>query len=410
MSVIDHVMGQLTPLYVGSVKTLFQHPQNQNNLLFHYTDDYSVFDWGKMPDAIETKGKSLCLMGAQLMQELQTPWQRLETISKTFNAEKLEQLLQSKTATMLFRSGLNTHLKAIVDSEKYQPLSISEALNSEKQVLMQVEKVGVYPPIQSQVQGQLVYDYPPLNYEENAKKLDQATFVPLEVIFRFGLPEGSSLLSRLQKNPQLLMQYGLKDTPKAGDQFDFPVVEFFSKLEGHDRLLTFQEAIFISQLPAPKIQQLLETCQLVSLWLYQRFQQLDIQLWDGKLEFAYHPERGFILVDTIGLDELRLSYKGVSLSKELLRDFYRTTDWYQQIKQVQEDTPEKFILQKDTLPQPPQIPTELKQTVEAVYAIVLIGLLPDSNLTEFKAKLEQLVETIKVQKDQLTQCNLLGAK
>ena len=31
---------------------------------FVFTDDYSVFDWGKMPDQIPDKGASLCTMGA----------------------------------------------------------------------------------------------------------------------------------------------------------------------------------------------------------------------------------------------------------------------------------------------------------------------------------------------------------
>jgi len=31
---------------------------------FVFTDAYSVFDWGQMPDAIPRKGASLCAMGA----------------------------------------------------------------------------------------------------------------------------------------------------------------------------------------------------------------------------------------------------------------------------------------------------------------------------------------------------------
>ena len=31
---------------------------------FVFTDDYSVFDWGKMPDPIPDKGASICTMGA----------------------------------------------------------------------------------------------------------------------------------------------------------------------------------------------------------------------------------------------------------------------------------------------------------------------------------------------------------
>ncbi|MCJ0620906.1 phosphoribosylaminoimidazolesuccinocarboxamide synthase, partial [Haloarcula hispanica] len=43
---------------------------------FVFTDDYSVFDWGKMPDRIPDKGASLCTMGAynfQLLEENHVP-------------------------------------------------------------------------------------------------------------------------------------------------------------------------------------------------------------------------------------------------------------------------------------------------------------------------------------------------
>ena len=38
---------------------------------FVFTDDYSVFDWGKMPDEIPEKGASLCTMGAYNFQLLE---------------------------------------------------------------------------------------------------------------------------------------------------------------------------------------------------------------------------------------------------------------------------------------------------------------------------------------------------
>ena len=31
---------------------------------FHFSDRYSVFDWGEMPDHIDGKGAALCLMGS----------------------------------------------------------------------------------------------------------------------------------------------------------------------------------------------------------------------------------------------------------------------------------------------------------------------------------------------------------
>jgi len=50
---------------------------------------------------------------------------------------------------------------------------------------------------------------------------------------------------------------------------------------------------------------------------------------DGKLEFALDPNRQLILVDVCGtLDEDRFLYNGIHLSKQVLRDYYKTTPWY----------------------------------------------------------------------------------
>jgi len=46
-------------IYQGSVKDVWQSPEGEHKLWFEYTDDYSVFDWGKMPDTISRKGASL---------------------------------------------------------------------------------------------------------------------------------------------------------------------------------------------------------------------------------------------------------------------------------------------------------------------------------------------------------------
>ena len=38
---------------------------------FHYSDRYSVFDWGEMPDLITGKGKALCMIGAYFFEKLE---------------------------------------------------------------------------------------------------------------------------------------------------------------------------------------------------------------------------------------------------------------------------------------------------------------------------------------------------
>ena len=56
-------------MYAGSVKNIYS-TDSVSNLIFEFTDDYSVFDWGKMPDAIPRKGEAL----AKLMPSFLSAW------------------------------------------------------------------------------------------------------------------------------------------------------------------------------------------------------------------------------------------------------------------------------------------------------------------------------------------------
>ena len=49
-------------IYTGSVKNIYQ-ADDPALLWFEYTDDFSVFDWGKMPDPIPGKGEALARLG-----------------------------------------------------------------------------------------------------------------------------------------------------------------------------------------------------------------------------------------------------------------------------------------------------------------------------------------------------------
>ena len=49
----------MTPLYRGSVKDIYK---NGDDLLFKYSNRYSVFDWGEMPNEVPQKGEALAAL------------------------------------------------------------------------------------------------------------------------------------------------------------------------------------------------------------------------------------------------------------------------------------------------------------------------------------------------------------
>ena len=119
---------------------------------FVFTDDYSVFDWGKMPDQIPDKGASLCTMGA-------------------FNFELLE------------AAGVPTHYRGIVEDGDVR--SLEEASRPPWEMAIDLTQV---PELENEGR---TYDYDA--YHEDA---GENYLVPLEIIFRNRVPVGSSLRRR----------------------------------------------------------------------------------------------------------------------------------------------------------------------------------------------------------------------
>src|ERR1700733_14802527 len=74
-----------TPLlYQGSVKDVrgplrakgageASSNSNSGAVIFDYTDAYSVFDWGKMPDLLAHKGESLSIIAADWFEKIENP-------------------------------------------------------------------------------------------------------------------------------------------------------------------------------------------------------------------------------------------------------------------------------------------------------------------------------------------------
>ena len=119
---------------------------------FYYSDRYSVFDWGEMPDLILEKGKALCMIGAYFF-------------------EKLEQM------------GVSTHYRGLVSGGTAVKLAdLTEPVDTMEVDLVRVVKPGL--------EGE--------NYDYSAYKNISSNFlIPLEIIYRNSLPAGSSVFRRL---------------------------------------------------------------------------------------------------------------------------------------------------------------------------------------------------------------------
>ncbi|MES2527580.1 MAG: phosphoribosylaminoimidazolesuccinocarboxamide synthase [Bdellovibrionota bacterium] len=303
-------MGSAKLVHKGSTKDVFQLGENY---LFQFSDRYSVFDWGEMPDHLEGKGIALADF-------------------------------TKKMYAILGQRGVSHHLQSV-------PCSSNEI---------------VVKPFR------VVRDQKIMPKEENI-------FVPLEVIFRMGVAKGSSLLKRFPG------QY------VENQMFDKPMIEFTTKLERFDRPLTHEEAKEISNLNDVEWKNLIETTEKIAMTLKETFAFGEITLWDGKVEFAAGTgfNREIVLVDSIGPDELRLTKDGVQLSKEIIRQYYKGTEWQMRLDETKRKHGEQF---KDYISPPEKLNREFKSAVEEMYK-----LLPDllENSTTAQLKLQKLIPKLK---------------
>ena len=392
MSTVER--NKLKLAYEGSVKRVWQCPWQDDSLLFEFTDDYSIFDWGKMPDTIENKGRALAVFGAYFFERLSKPefWQWLtqQEAPQHLCREFLSALSASKTMQTLQTEGLSSHYQGLVD-QSGEHLSLSKAARLAGSVYMQVQKALVQRPHAVVVLNQNVFHYPEVDHSAKTR------LIPLEVVFRFGLPAGSSLTERLKKDPSYAATLGLKKQPQEREMFERPLLEFYTKLEPKDRLLSVQEAMLISGLSAEQFCELVERAQASCLALYYLFWQAGIELWDGKFEFVLCDGK-ILLADSIGPDELRLLYKGTHLSKEMIRQVYRGSSWESALKQAQKLAKErcsldwKGICQRELNEQPEPLNQPARDVLNKLYG-VLANSLSGEELFEKHHSLDEFAAT-----------------
>ncbi len=378
----------MKPIYAGSVKNLYLDA-DPAYLWFEYTDDYSVFDWGKMPDPIPGKGLALARLGEFFFRELENP--------RRWEALGLAQ--QPEIAACLplrhhFVERQGARLKMLrVEVPRPRPLSIG---------------------------GTLVYDYSTAPADHSTARADPSAapadpctapadpstapadvssaraapgaapalreLLPLEVIFRFGVPKGSNLLARKDWYPFPIHE---------GAEFAEPLIEFSTKLESRDRMLSYQEAALILKGRAALLAQVHAGTRAVALFLRALFAQRGLKLWDGKLEWA-SVDGALCLVDSIGPDELRVSQGGAVLSKQFLRDFYLGSPWERALVQAKalaktRATPDwKTIVRDELKEQPAPLPAPYLAAARALYedfALIVIEGKATTRFAELVAKL-----------------------
>jgi phosphoribosylaminoimidazole-succinocarboxamide synthase len=319
---------------MGSVKDLETIKKPTRNKMgigrFHFSDRYSVFDWGEMPDHIDGKGEALCLMGAYCFEQLEA-------------------------------KGIETHYRGLVDKN-------GEALTFEEikapTDIMEVHLVNVYKPETRVAHGKVEYDYS--LFTSNLKNF----LIPLEIIYRNGLPEGSSVFKRLEQRKVTIESLGLDRYPRPGKRFAKPIFDVSTKLEETDRYVTWEEAKKTAGLTDQELTAIKSVLSEVNDAISKIAVRAGLKNEDGKIELAFDNERKLMVVDVVGtLDECRFTYDGVHVSKEVARQFYKKTGWYRDVEEAKKTAETQGAKDWKALckSQPPKLDSQLKTIISEMY-------------------------------------------
>jgi phosphoribosylaminoimidazole-succinocarboxamide synthase len=228
--------------------------------IFEYTDHYTVFHYGRMPDRIPGKGEATCRMAV-------------------FNFMRLQE------------AGVPTHFRRFI------------APNRIEFDLARVPDPASGPPALG------VGSY----------------LIPVQVIFRNELPQGSSVHRRVAAGALTAADAGLRDAPAVGETLQQPFLEYATMLEPVNRFVDTSEAQRLAGVTDEQLQTMGDLTVMVNEVLTGHAREVGLSHCDGKVEFLTAGDGSIVVADSPGTpDESRLMFNGVHCGKQILRNWYVT--------------------------------------------------------------------------------------
>lgn len=311
---------------MGSVKDLkiIREATNEKTGIgrFIFSDRYSIFDWGEMPDTIPDKGTAIAILGSYFFEKLEL-------------------------------SGISTHYAGLVENGSPKKLENVSNLSN----IMEVKILRVVKP-------ELKID----KYDYSQYKNEKGGFlIPLEVIYRNTLPPGSSVFKRLKNGEIIPEDIGLDTMPVPNQKLKEPILDVSTKLEITDRYLKWDEAREITGMTEKEISELKDLTGKINNLITEEFSQIGLINEDGKIEVGYTLNRELMVVDVLGtLDECRFTYEGLPVSKEIARIHYRDTEWSKAVDEAKSKDRQNWKKICTLAPEP--LSPKLKQLISQVYS------------------------------------------
>lgn len=226
--------------------------------VFEYTDNYTVFHYGRMPDLIPGKGEAICRMAVANFMMLRT-------------------------------AGVPTHFRRFIAPNRIE------------------------------------FDLAPIPGRDTGTPGPGSRnyLVPVQVIVRNELPQGSSVHRRLAAGTLKPSDLGLRHPPAAGEKIDPLLIEYATMLEDINRFVGAAEAQRAAGLSDELFQEMHDTTVKVNEVITRHACQVGLRHCDGKVEYLVSADARLVLADSPGTpDESRLMLGDVHCGKQVIRNWY----------------------------------------------------------------------------------------
>jgi phosphoribosylaminoimidazole-succinocarboxamide synthase len=317
------------PLYRGSVQNLYAVPGYPDYIVCQTTAGGSVFDVGTIFEIAENDLNRAVFRHAIYTQLGQAEtWQRVRAriqADTAMDGAWKEQMLRGSMEDMC-RDGARTHHVGMLDAVTGKV--VNQGLPENPSCYNVVRRFPVmHPPQRAFLTGH-VFDYE--QFYQNSTYV-----VPLEYIVRFGITSGSSILRKYQAMGDSArrayeLELGLAGPMTPWQMLPQPIFDLTSKYEPEDRNVSRQEALLMSGLGSPQFLTTIKTALLGAWVVREALEQVGLDLWDLKWEFAVDSTDSFF-VDTIDADSFRATRTLtrhnqrliIHYNKQAMRDYYR---------------------------------------------------------------------------------------
>lgn len=287
--------------------------------ILEFTDRYSVYEWGEMPEDIQGKAAGLAFLGWFFFDHLGQAdvWQDTAIFPAAVDQKELARLREK---------GLAHHMVGLAGGD-LKPLSLDREILAPSKLLL--VKPLAYPQA----------DDPKATLGDNR-------VLPLQVRFEF----------------------------IRGDAM--PGVTILAEDNAACVVKTVEQAAEKARLTSSDMIRMAKLGELVALRLRKTLADIGLTLTSGRLTFAVTGPADavtFILADSLGPDTLTIECNGVRISQDVLCQGYRGTNWLAAVEKAKilaaerGDRDWKRICTEELKAQPPLLSPLVKEKAAMVY-------------------------------------------